>query len=49
MPIEEEINKDNCIAVREDFGMPVADYGIKCFFDPVMHPLQAWNTALRRA
>jgi hypothetical protein len=35
-----EINKGSCIAGSEDFGMPVAEYGTKDFFDWVTRPLQ---------
>ena len=36
VPSGGKTNKGNCIAFKEDFGMPVAEYGMKGFFEPVM-------------
>jgi hypothetical protein len=40
VPSGGKINKGNCIAFKEDFGMPVAEYEMKGFFEPVMSLLQ---------
>ncbi len=47
VPSGGKANKGNCISLKEDFGMPVADYGVKGFFDPFLRPLQDWNVAVR--
>ena len=35
------------LPVSKDFGMSVAAYGIKEFFDPFLRPSQDWNVAAR--